>query len=305
METRYSARCGETTRRDPKYLGKSMEQLIPSEAALERAALAVRTAEAILIGAGAGMGVDSGLPDFRGNHGFWRAYPPYERLGLDFVSLANPRWFAEDPTLAWGFYGHRMQLYRRTTPHLGFAILRSWADRSSRGGFVFTSNVDGHFQRSGFESERVVEVHGSFDGMQCTGDCGVGIFPGDAVELEIDEPTMRAVPRLPECPRCGSLARPNILMFGDFEWNSTRTDAQIRRMRSWLDGLEGAKLVVIECGAGQAIPTVRTTCQQIARAHGAALIRINTREPEVPPGQISLPLGALQALEAIDGRLAT
>ena len=96
-------------------------------------------------------------------------------LGLDFVSLANPRWFAEDPTLAWGFYGHRLDLYRRTRPHAGFAILRAWSSRMRRGGFVFTSNVDGHFQRSGFPEEQVAEVHGSFDGMQCTGDCDIGI----------------------------------------------------------------------------------------------------------------------------------
>src|SRR5262245_42623494 len=95
--------------------------------ALDRAARAFAESEAILIGAGAGIGVDSGLPDFRGDQGFWRAYPPYERLQLDFVSLANPRWFFADPTLAWGFYGHRMELYRRTVPHLGFEILRGWA----------------------------------------------------------------------------------------------------------------------------------------------------------------------------------
>ncbi len=93
------------------------------EAALDRAAEAIASAEALWIGAGAGMGVDSGLPDFRGPQGFWRAYPPYERLGLDFVALANPRWFSQDPTLAWGFYGHRMTLYRQTMPHDGFAIL--------------------------------------------------------------------------------------------------------------------------------------------------------------------------------------
>jgi NAD-dependent SIR2 family protein deacetylase len=57
---------------------------------LDRAAEAIAAAGALLIGAGAGMGVDSGLPDFRGAQGFWRAYPPYERLGLDFESLANP-----------------------------------------------------------------------------------------------------------------------------------------------------------------------------------------------------------------------
>lgn len=249
------------------------------------------------------MGVDSGLPDFRGNQGFWKSYPPYERLGLDFVSLANPRWFTEDPTLAWGFYGHRMGLYRRTTPHAGFAILRSWADRTGRGGFVFTSNVDGHFQRSGFAPEHVAEIHGSFDGMQCTRDCGIGIFSGRPIEVEIDQDTMRAVASLPECPRCRALARPNILMFGDFDWNSTSTDAQMRRMRSWLSNLDGAKLVIVECGAGQAIPTVRRTCEQVAREYGGTLIRINIREPEVPPGHLSLPMGALAALRAIDERL--
>jgi NAD-dependent SIR2 family protein deacetylase len=273
------------------------------ELALDRAARVIADSKAILIGAGAGMGVDSGLPDFRGDHGFWRAYPPYERLGLNFVSLANPRWFAEDPTLAWGFYGHRMELYRRTAPHSGFSVLRGWASRMRRGGFVFTSNVDGHFERTGFAPDQIAEVHGSFAGMQCTNECGIGIFPGGSIEVAIDPETMRAVGRLPECPQCGALARPNILMFGDFEWLSARTDDQMRRLSLWLGRLDGAKLAIIECGAGQGVPTVRLTCQRIAKEYGGTLIRINTREPEVPPGHMSLSLGALAALRAIDERL--
>jgi NAD-dependent SIR2 family protein deacetylase len=273
------------------------------ETDLNRAAQLIAGSEAILIGAGAGMGVDSGLPDFRGEHGFWRAYPPYERLGLDFVSLANPRWFAEDPALAWGFYGHRMELYRRTAPHPGFAILRRWAETTQCGGFVFTSNVDGHFQRSGFAREQVVEVHGSFDAMQCVANCGVGLFSGDAVQVDIDPETMRARSTLPVCPTCGSLARPNILMFNDLGWHSTRTEAQMHSLGFWLSTLGGAKLVVVECGAGRAIPTVRLTCEEITERYGATLIRINTREPQVPPGHISLPLGALPALAAIDERI--
>ena len=47
---------------------------------LDRAAEAVASADTLLIGAGAGMGVDSGLPDFRGDKGFWRAYPALRRL---------------------------------------------------------------------------------------------------------------------------------------------------------------------------------------------------------------------------------
>src|SRR5919201_6197565 len=109
---------------------------------LKQAAAAIAAADALLNGAGAGVGVDSGLPDFRGDQGFWRAYPPYAKLGLNFVSLANPRWFIADPALAWGFYGHRSNLYRTTRPHEGFQILKSWAGLMPHGAFVFTSNVD-------------------------------------------------------------------------------------------------------------------------------------------------------------------
>src|SRR6476620_10765072 len=99
--------------------GKAMSE----QDSLRAAADAVADAEALIIGAGAGMGVDSGLPDFRGNEGFWKAYPPYAHLGLSFAQMANPRWFDSDPAMAWGFSGHRMNLYRATAPHEGFGIL--------------------------------------------------------------------------------------------------------------------------------------------------------------------------------------
>src|SRR6478752_6346225 len=89
---------------------------------------ALEECDALLIAAGAGMGVDSGLPDFRGTEGFWRAYPPLAELGLRFEEVANPTWFDRDPQLAWGFYGHRLNLYRATEPHEGFSVLRRWGE---------------------------------------------------------------------------------------------------------------------------------------------------------------------------------
>jgi NAD-dependent SIR2 family protein deacetylase len=266
---------------------------------LERAARAVAQADALLIGAGAGMGVDSGLPDFRGTQGFWRAYPRYQQLGLDFASLANPRWFRDDPALAWGFYGHRLNLYRTTQPHAGFGILLSWAKRMRHGAFVFTSNVDGHFQRAGFDPECVMEVHGAIDWMQCTGDCGIGLFPTDTAAVTIDETTLRAIEPLPRCASCGSVARPNILMFGDAEWDPRRTMRQKEQLDAWLHNVRGARLVVIECGAGMAIPTVRWFCERQAEAMNCLLVRINLREPAAPEGHVKIGLGAREALEAI------
>ncbi len=270
---------------------------------IEPAAAAVGDAEALLITAGAGMGVDSGLPDFRGDEGFWRAYPPIARLGISFYDMANPFWFKRDPELAWGFYGHRLNLYRATTPHGGFAILRRWAETKKRGTFVFTSNVDGQFQKAGFDDLSIVECHGSISHLQCTRPCRDDIWDVPDLQIEVDDETMRAVSPLPTCPGCGALERPNVLMFSDWNWLPHRMSDQERRFASWSENVGGTRLVIIEIGAGSAVPTVRMTSERVAHRLGATLVRINPRETQVPRGHIGIPLGALEALQAIDDRL--
>lgn len=101
----------------------------------------INEAEAVLITGGAGMGVDSGLPDFRGNEGFWNAYPIAKKLNLGFQDLANPHWFEVNPFLAWAFYGHRYNLYKNTIPHDGFKMLLDLIKSKNDNYFVFTSNV--------------------------------------------------------------------------------------------------------------------------------------------------------------------
>ena len=275
------------------------------EDALDAAARAVAGAGALLVTAGAGMGVDSGLPDFRGNEGFWKAYPPFAKLGLSFIDLAQPSWFTDDPHLAWGFYGHRLALYRRTEPHPGFATLRAWAARCERGAMTFTSNIDGQFQRAGWDEAALVECHGSLAHLQCGRLCSFEIFAaGDAPA--VDEATMRARDPLPRCPHCTHVARPNVLMFGDGDWLSERTDEQQERLSTWLRGLDAddamARLVVVECGAGTAIPTVRRLGERLAGA-GATLVRVNLRESNVPDGHVGLQQGAADAIARIDARL--
>lgn len=277
--------------------------MTPDEA-IARAAAAVAGADGLLVTAGAGMGVDSGLPDFRGDEGFWRAYPPYAQLGLSFVELANPRWFDEDPTLAWGFYGHRLNLYRNTEPHDGFRLLREWVVARPRGGFVLTSNVDGQFQRAGFDPARLVECHGAVDVWQCRRGCGHELFAAGAVA--VDPATFRAAEPLPSCARCGGPARPNVLMFGDAGWDHSRTMAQQHGLERWLVelGARRARLTIVECGAGTAVPTIRAAGEALARRMGATLIRINPREPAAPSGAISIALAAAEALARIDAGMS-
>jgi NAD-dependent SIR2 family protein deacetylase len=271
------------------------------DALAARAAAALRAARAVVVTAGAGMGVDSGLPDFRGDRGFWKAYPPYEALGVSFVDAANPSHFDRDPEFGWGFYGHRAALYRATAPHDGFRILRSWIDRFRLDAFVVTSNVDGHFQAAGFDDDQVLEVHGSIHHLQCCTPCGDAVWP-NREDVPVDPATMRAG-RVPRCSRCGDVARPNILMFGDWAWIPDRTHLQRRRFEAFRDRIAGP-LVVVECGAGTAIPTIRMTSEDLGTLPGACVVRVNPREPSIPAPHVSIAAGALDALRAIDRALA-
>jgi NAD-dependent SIR2 family protein deacetylase len=264
------------------------------DTAIARAASLLREADGLLIGAGAGIGVDSGLPDFRGDHGFWRAYPPLARLGIRFVEIANPRSFALHPELAWGFYGHRLALYRATVPHEGFTLLRELGARLEHGAFVFTSNVDGQFQRAGFDGERLVECHGSIHHLQCSLPCSGDIWPADAVQPRIDPADCLMRPPLPACPHCGALARPNVLMFNDGSWLDARTDAQYGRFEAWLARVR--RPVVIEIGAGTDVPSMRRMCE----SQDAPLIRINPREPQVGAARdVGIAGGALDTLRRL------
>ena len=273
----------------------------PIDQDIERAAAVIREADALFITAGAGMGVDSGLPDFRGTEGFWRAYPAIAKLGLRFEEVAQPRWFRESPELAWAFYGHRLNLYRSTTPHAGFPQLLDVGAAKAHGYFVFTSNVDGQFQKAGFAQERIVECHGSLNHFQCCQPCGDEIWDAADEVATVNTETFKAQSPLPGCRHCRSLARPNVLMFGDGLWNSNRADAQDVRLQSWLRELKQAKakVVVVEIGAGTAIPTVRHQSEIVAHDLGATLIRINPREADVPRGALGLSMNSAEGIQRI------
>jgi len=258
------------------------------------AARLIDEADALIICAGAGMGVDSGLPDFRGAEGFWKAYPALGRAKIRFEEIASPKTFRRDPALAWGFYGHRLALYRKTVPHAGFELLQKIAVTMPRGAFVFTSNVDGQFQRAGFAYEQMVECHGSIHYLQCLDRCSDAAWNAEGFQPQIDPERCRVVKDMPRCPKCNALARPAILMFNDWDWADRRTRWQSARFSEWRDTVE--RPVVIELGAGSAIPTVRC----FGQSQDCPMIRINPTEWQVARrGDVGIPTGALEGIKGV------
>ncbi|HDR0612607.1 SIR2 family NAD-dependent protein deacylase [Pasteurella multocida] len=267
---------------------------------LQIAADYIKQADGILITAGAGMSVDSGLPDFRSVGGFWNAYPPLASLNLDFQTFATPLSFDLYPQLMYWFWGHRLHQYRRATPHQGYQILQRWAAQKARGYFVFTSNVDGHFQKAGFDEGRVYEVHGTIERMQCIKNCRDISWSARHFHPEVDEENHRIISDIPRCPDCDAQVRQNVLMFDDWCYSDTYQEIKRLKLETWLKTVDN--LVVIELGAGKTVPTVRRFGERIAKMKKGSFIRINPQESGVicKTKFLGLKMTALDALLALD-----
>lgn len=291
------------------------------DAAIQIAADWILNAGAILVGSGAGMGVDSGLGTYRGRHaGVW---PPLETMGIDYAEICTPDAMAEDPQLSWAFWRHCFITYRRAVPHEGYSILQRWGARAPLGAFSYTTNVDSLWPRV-FPLQRVYEAHGSTMYLQCSvpKECprrgAIWQCPEDLASSMLLESEDRVVEAtMPRCPACQSVARPNVLMFGDFDYSKRRAKEQNALYKQWLQEVEDAifedgslPLVCLEIGAGRAVPTVRTALEDRARrVPGGRLIRINPEYFDLPATlsddglAVAVPMRALDALRLIDAHI--
>jgi NAD-dependent SIR2 family protein deacetylase len=271
---------------------------------IKRAAHAIDKADAVLIAAGAGIGVDSGLSDYRGTKGFWNSYQGIGKSSQSFIELSNVGQFDDNPQLAWAFYGQQLNQYRAAVPHVGFSHLLEISKEKTQDYFVLTSNVDGQFQKAGFPDEKIEEIHGSFHYLQCSQPCCDEIWRADSETISIDEEKFLAIGDLPICNRCDSVSRPNVLMFYDGSWIGNRTDKQEENFWFWLENLKDCKTVIIEIGAGTVINTIRQRTEYYADLLFTPLIRINPHDYHVAKDRhISVPMGALDGIERICSQL--
>ncbi len=141
---------------------------------------------------GAGLSVESGIPDFRSAGGLWSAFDPME--------YATRSCFARSPGKAWELYRALGAAIAGREPNAGHLALARLERAGLLAGIV-TQNVDGLHQAAG--SETVLEIHGEGRHLTCPG-CG-SVEPLSAAHLEPGPP--------PPCAGCGSPLRPNVVLF--------------------------------------------------------------------------------------------
>jgi NAD-dependent deacetylase len=140
---------------------------------------------------GAGVSTESGIPDFRSAGGIWAEFDPYEVGSIDA--------FRRDPARVWEFYALRLGVLADARPndaHRALARLEAAGLLDA----VITQNVDRLHAAAG--SRDVIEVHGAIERAECLA-CGT----------EVSD--LGGLLPLPRCPRCGTVLKPGVVMFGE------------------------------------------------------------------------------------------
>ncbi len=141
---------------------------------------------------GAGISVESGIPDFRSRDGLWSRY--------DMMEYGYIESFRADPGKVWKMLtemGEMLDAAQPNKAHLALGELEKLGIIKA----VVTQNVDSLHQRAG--SVNVIEFHGSFRTMRC--DRCLHPFLKEMVSLH----------RLPPICQCGGPIRPDIVFFGE------------------------------------------------------------------------------------------
>ena len=249
------------------------------ENALADIALRLARAERVLFITGAGISADSGLPTYRGVGGLYNG--EHTEDGLAIEDALSGQVFAQRPDITWKYLAQIEENCRGALPnpaHLAIAELERRLDRVT----VFTQNVDGLHRKAG--SSDVIEIHGNLQELFCTA-C-------DFAET-VDHLAGHEMP--PRCPRCGSVLRPNVVLFGE-----ALPEAAMER---FLDALDAGFDMVFTIGTSGVFPYIAEPVAWAAQS-GIPTVEINPLQTRLSPiVDYHLPLGAAVAMQALMQRL--
>ncbi|MFH2009579.1 MAG: NAD-dependent deacylase [bacterium] len=198
---------------------------------------------------GAGISVDSGIPDFRSPGGLWTKYDP-----MEYATIGA---FRAHPEKVWQMLFEVDELVRTAEPNPGHRALAELEQLGRLRGVV-TQNIDGLHQRAG--SERVVEFHGGSHRLVCEA-CDTRI---SAAELRTHQGESRAG-QIPRCDQCERPLRPDIVFFGE---------PIPRRAMSDAFQMAGACDAVLVIGTSATVSPA-SEVPVLAKQHGAVLLEFN------------------------------
>lgn len=222
--------------------------MIARNDSIEFAREAISKAKSIAVLTGAGISAESGIPTFRGKDGVWEKFSASE--------LATPDAFERSPLLVWQWYGSRRREMLASKPnpaHFAIAEIERIAEKF----LLITQNIDNLHSVAG--NRKIAEIHGNIFRNRCLR-CG---------SVEHDEQVDFASEKdLPICGKCGSLARVDVVWFGE----------RLPEKELWMShsASERCDVFLMVGTSAQVYPAA--AFPEIAKINGAILIEVNLEQ---------------------------
>lgn len=244
----------------------------------------IRTADAVVIGAGAGLSTAAGFTysgerfekyfsDFRQKYGFEDMYSG------GFYPYKTP----EEHWAYWSRYIF-VNRYQDTSKPVYENLLKLVADKDY---FVITTNVDHCFQKAGFDKKRLFYTQGDYGLFQCSEPCCQETFDNEAVVFEmLNRQKDMKIPTelLPVCPHCGKPLTMNLRSDDKFVEDEGWHRAA-ERYQNFLRTRAKEKILFLELGVGYNTPVIikYPFWQMTAKNPNATYACVNNGQAICPP----------------------
>lgn len=221
----------------------------------EKLRAALDEADALVIGAGAGLSTSAGFTydgerfrkyfaDFEAKYGF------HDMYSGGFYPYASP----EEHWAYWSRY-ILINRYTDALKPVYENLLRLVRDKDY---FVITTNVDHCFQKAGFDKKRLFYTQGDYGLFQCSEPCCRETWDNEAVirQMVAEQKDMKIPSALvPRCPHCGKPLTMNLRADGSFVEDEGWHEAA-GRYANFLRTREGQKILFLELGVGYNTPVI-------------------------------------------------
>lgn len=233
---------------------KATEDLDPNEIAVKKAAELIKQATSIVCFTGAGMSVESGIPDFRSRGGLWEKFDPSVYASYDV--------FKSDPGKFWEMMEECKAVIGPAKPNAGHLALAE-LEEMGKLNTIITQNIDGLHQEAG--NKTVHELHGGCK----TGSCIDCKRQYSIVELE---ELVRDTGKPPVCAECGQKrVKTDVILFGEALPEGI--------METSVESIQKCDLLIVIGSSLQVAPA--NMLPKMAKMAGAKVLLLNMSETPI------------------------
>lgn len=224
---------------------------------LLKAAEIIKKSKHMIALTGAGVSVESGIPDFRSAGGLWDKYDP-----AIYASIYS---FKSMPEKVWDMIFDMIEITENAKPNNAHYALAE-LEKMNLLKTIITQNIDNLHQEAG--SRHVIEYHGNAKHLVCMS-CSAGY---SASEYEISEK------KIPHCESCGKILKPSVIFFGENIPQHALVESQ--------KFAEAADVVLVVGTSAVVYPAAGIP--GIAKSRGAVIIEFNIEETELTDGDTDI-----------------